>query len=106
MPKGVAAKVSQALENYSEGDVATAVETSKDTAQSWKLDRRAPNSAALLALGRAFDEIGLMMAEESDLGRFYGNEGRALKILRQYAIHETPQGQLARSILREAGFDQ
>lgn len=104
LPKGVSAKVSEALEPYSEGVVASAVETSKDTAQSWKLDRRAPNSAALLALGRAFDEVGEIIAEEIDAGRFYGHEGRVQKFLRQLALQETPKGQLAREILRESGM--
>lgn len=103
MPEGVAQKVSEALDPYTEGEVASVVETSKDTAQSWTLGRRAPNSAALLALGRGFDEVGLMIAEEADLGRFYGHEGRIKKKLQEYALHETPEGRLARQILRELG---
>jgi len=103
LPEGVAVKVAEALDNYSEGEVASVAETSKDTAQSWKLARRAPNSAYMLALARQIDEIGMMLAEEADLGRFYGHDGRVLKMLQQRALHETPEGQLARAILREAG---
>lgn len=104
LPKGVAAKVSEALENYSEGEVAVAVDTSKDTAQSWKLGRRAANSAYMLGLGKCFDEVGMLIADEIDAGRFYGHDGRMLKTLRQYAVQETPEGQVARKILREVGL--
>src|SRR5262245_29439204 len=89
LPKGVALKVSEALENYSEGEVATILETNKDTAQAWKLGRRAPNSSALLGMMRGIDEVGMLMAEEADLGRFFGHEGHAMKILRELALQES-----------------
>jgi hypothetical protein len=104
LPEGVAVKVAEALDNYSEGQVANVAETSKDTAQSWKIGRRAPNSAYMLTLARGIDEIGMMIAEEADLGRFYGHEGRVLKILQRMALLETSGGQFARQILRESGF--
>lgn len=100
--KVVAEKVSEKLENYSEGEIAVAADSPKDTAQSWKLGRRAPNTAYMLTLARSIDEIGLLIAEEADLGRFYGHEGRIQRVLQQLAIHETPEGQFARKILREA----
>lgn len=101
LPEGVARKVSEALEPYTEGDVATALETSKDTAQSWTLGRRAPNSAALLAMGRAFDEVGLLIAEEADLGRFYNRDSLLKKKLEKLALLETDEGRFARQLLRE-----
>lgn len=105
MPEGVAVKVAEALDNYSEGEVASVVETSKDTAQSWKIGRRAPNSSYMLAMGRALDEVGMLIAEEIDAGRFYGHDNRIQRILQEHALHETPEGQYARSILRKVGGD-
>jgi hypothetical protein len=101
LPQGVAVKVAEGLDKLSEGQVASVVETSKDTAQSWKLGRRAPNSSYLLALGRNIDEVGMLIAEEIDAGRFYGHDSRYRQILQQHAIHETPEGRFARQILRE-----
>lgn len=101
--KAVADKVSERLENYSEGEIAVAADSPKDTAQSWKLGRRAPNTAYMLTLARSIDEIGMLLAEEGDLGRFYGNEARIRKMLQEHALHETPEGRFARQILREAG---
>lgn len=86
---GVAARVAEALDNYSEGQVASVVEQGKDTAQSWKLGRRAPNSAAML------------VAEEADLGRFFDQDSRIRKILERKALQENQEGQFARAFLRE-----
>jgi hypothetical protein len=97
----IAEKTKQALENYSEGEIAVAADCSKDTAQSWKLGRRAPDSDYMMALGSVLDEIGMMVAEEMDLGRFYDHDARYSKALRDLSLEETPQGQWARWFLRQ-----
>jgi len=103
--RAIAQKTAEALADYSEGEIAVVADCSKDTAQSWKLGRRAANTAYMITLARSIDAIGLYLAEEANLGRFYGHEGRIKKMLQKYALHETPEGQLARSILRELGAE-
>ena len=101
--RSVAEKIAEALTNYSEGEIAVVADCSKDTAQSWKLGRRAANTSYTLRLATMIDEVGMLLAEEADLGRFYGHDGRIKKILQEKALHETPEGRFAREILREIG---
>lgn len=99
--KWVADQVAECLENRSEGEIAKVVECPKDTAQNWKLGRRAPNAAYFITMAREIDEIGMFLAEEADLGRFYGHDERIKKILIQKAMQESAEGQFARALLRE-----
>lgn len=103
--RGIAEKQKELLAKYTEGEIAVVADCSKDTAQSWKLGRRTANTAYMLAMARTIDEIGLMIAEEADLGRFYGHDERIKKILQDIALREDQQGAFARSILREIGMD-
>lgn len=96
-------KVKAALKKHPEGVIACAADCPKDTAQSWKLGRRAPNTAYILTMARGIDEIGMLLAEEADLGRFYGHDERIKKRLQQIALQENAEGQFARSLLREIG---
>lgn len=104
--KYVADQIADALSGYSEGDIARAVECTKDTAQSWKLGRRAANTSYTLAMGRVFDEVGMLLAEEADLGRFYNRDERLLQALRRMSLQEDAEGQFARKMLREHGVAQ
>lgn len=97
----IAKQQKQALKNYSEGHIATVADCPKDTANSWKQGRRAANTSYMLTMARSIDEIGLMIAEEADLGRFYGHDDRIKRRLQDIAMREDQQGVLARSILRE-----
>jgi len=101
--KYVADQIADALSGYSEGDIARAVECTKDTAQSWKLGRRAANTSYTLAMAKVFDEVGLLLAEEADLGRFYNRDERLLQVLRRKSLQEDQEGQYARAWLREIG---
>lgn len=104
--KYVADQIADALAGYSEGDIARAVECTKDTAQSWKLGRRAANTSYTLAMGRVFDEVGMLLAEEADLGRFYNRDERLLQALRRISLQEDQEGQFARKWLRDIGAAQ
>lgn len=97
----LAKRQKEALKNYSEGEIATRADCPKDTANSWKQGRRTANTSYTLTMARSIDEIGLMIAEEADLGRFYGHDDQIRRRLVDIAMREDQQGALARSILRE-----
>jgi hypothetical protein len=54
-------------------------------------------------MAKVFDEVGLLLAEEADLGRFYNRDERLLQVLRRKSLQEDQEGQYARAWLREIG---
>lgn len=99
-PKRIAEDVAEALQGISEGIVAQAADCTKDTAQSYKLGRRAPSSAKLLNMARSLPTVAILIAEEIDDGR--NPIFRVLSILRDLAKYETPEGRFARGVLLQA----
>lgn len=102
--RDAAERLSASVTPYSAGDLAKAARRTKPAAKGWKDASRCPNYSSMVSLARSIPAVRAMVLEDIDGGdRTAGSADSIVNALRKLAKAEGPEGDLVRTLLREAG---